>query len=453
MKILGIISLIMFVIASNTVYGDVYDSLFCAYDSGFKGNWEKATCHMSPGKFTTIGDSRGFQIGGAGIQDAVNDYKSKIIADDEASPVQNLSIGGFDTTDTLTLMYNCVYCENSPYRYSPVTLVSIGGNDITNLYNRSYYKREVCNGICGQYMTVLEPYENINSLEELLSFVWEMEVITDQVALRTGYITTNILLANGNYKVILNDVAPILWDFYDEGWHWEYFYLVNWIIETKLNKKYEYTLVSTLQKLFGDRIQVLRTFPTFWKNIIDKDDKGSYYGLPLDGIHFSDEGKTEWKKLIAEKVVALGWYNTYPCNGGTSTPQFTYDFPSSGTFDIAAPALLGVGKKELQFLNVSEVFADGTSVDKSIYVTATNSLKSETTSIINNLDSTVTVTHKYTILLDGDVPNGSYDVDIIAKDVCNNAANFHLTYTRKFLYPFEYKGYPWYVVRITYQVN
>ncbi|HPU87075.1 MAG TPA: SGNH/GDSL hydrolase family protein [Spirochaetota bacterium] len=244
---------------------------------------------------TIIGDSRATELGdGSSIKSATANGVTVLDQADVEGNIRNSSVPGSTSENWLSILP--ILAQNK----SHATFISIGGNDVRDLYG------------------FLEYYKHIHTVQQGLYFMWVVEVQTDFIASRTRRIVQTILNADPNNKVLLNDVAPVI-DYKTKEWRWQFFYTANYMLSI-LGRKYQNMIVDSLQTQYGDRVQMLATYQEFLDNILNGG--ASYYdiGALTDFVHFGPQGVEAWGKMVAIRLGALGWYQL---NGGMCSAEDT----------------------------------------------------------------------------------------------------------------------------------
>jgi lysophospholipase L1-like esterase len=355
---------------------------------------------------TILGDSRALEFGAA-RSTIYNAEKNgvPILAEGElsADTIVNLGIGGSTAVEWART-------ANQIRDYSSyVTFISIGGNDVRDLYG------------------FLEYHKNLHSIKEALYWMWQVEVETDCIARRTKFLADRVLGFNDSNRIILSDVAPII-DYTSSQWRWQFFYLANYMLSV-LNKKYQDNVVNSLQARYGQRIQLLPIYDRFLANILNQGASYYFIGYYSDFVHFGPEGLEEWGRLLATQMGVLGWYslNNGLCASDNEPPVFV--LPSDGAQVVVVPLLVNATANiDFQVNDNGELLG------------------------VTGMDSTIGAGEPYTyrLTIRSGNDNSNPVRTVVATDTCGNRTTMRCHYSIQLTGAAEVFGWPWLQYTISY---
>ncbi|MCB1159777.1 MAG: hypothetical protein H7A25_23595 [Leptospiraceae bacterium] len=293
-------------------------------------------------QITIIGDSRSQII----ATDPTSKYilnaginNTQIIDRSHLNAIQNLGWGGSRATYKSHLLPNngkdegnwdyrideCMGTYHAPYLTAEKAILQLGGNDILTFYQ----ELENVSALYLLWEFRKNPVEAIYSYltgkknpKDEAFWLWHMEahenkVVAGMYKVSNYFLSNQIPIVQKPHELLLMTAAPAfnsnIW-FYDSGANFTWKKAVRLVTYFgRLQIKYATELYPTLFKRHGSRVHLLDMFYPYLHNVLYN--QASYYveaGQLADGIHFSGEGNAAWGKMLAFKMVNIGWFPINP---------------------------------------------------------------------------------------------------------------------------------------------
>lgn len=300
-------------------------------------------------QFTVFGDSRAKFVSEHGrlgnFADATKDGK-KIIAGNQIKKIQNLGWAGATASDNQRDLFEWIsgYLSQTPGKYKemtwwrqwdrckqsgvsyvthPKTVMNLGGNDMVN-FEKYYATRD---GLLGPLTVILNPEALLgifgkpaSPFEKEMRWNWAFNSKEEIILRNMKNTASRILNQSAHHQLLLVDIAPRGPTIFGNDPLIDLGRIARLnVYISRLNRKYYDRLVPELQSYHGKyRVHFLDVFNRFYANLIGEW-ATFYYGgsqpsspLPLDGVHYGNEGNREFALMITAKMLRIGWFQRDP---------------------------------------------------------------------------------------------------------------------------------------------